>query len=131
MWFGDHSLYMLSRGLDVASLRQKVHAHNVANLNTPGFSSKFVSFEENLRGALDQGDSGIKATHPRHLQSQESFAPQVKRKEGTFRRPDGNNVDLDREMLTIVNNQLRYNTMIQLLNSRIASWRFVINEGRR
>lgn len=47
------------------------------------------------------------------------------------RRVDGNNVDLETEMVALVTNQLRYNAYIQQVNNRFSRWRYVINEGRR
>ena len=71
-------------------------------------------------------------THERHLQpGSAADEPRVVTEKQTARRIDGNNVDLEREMLELVDNQLRYNAYIQQVNSRLDSWRFVINEGRR
>ncbi len=42
---------LLAKALDVYSLRQKVTAANIANLDTPGYSRKEISFEEKLRDA--------------------------------------------------------------------------------
>lgn len=50
----------LAKALDVYSLRQKVTAANIANLDTPGYSKKEISFEDKLRDAeslsASQGD---------------------------------------------------------------------------
>lgn len=42
---------LLAKALDVYSFRQKVTAANIANLDTPGYTSKEISFEEQLRNA--------------------------------------------------------------------------------
>jgi len=129
--FGDQTMFMLSRGLDVAALRQRVIAHNLANLNTPNFKRSTVSFEETLARAQSSA-LAPRRTHERHLSPAAAPAePQVVTDQSAVRRLDGNNVDLEREMLTMVTNQLRYNTYIQQINSRFDNWRFVINEGRR
>ncbi|HHU31829.1 MAG TPA: flagellar basal body rod protein FlgB, partial [Clostridia bacterium] len=47
---------LLQKALNVASLRQDVLAHNIANVNTPGFKRSFVSFEESLQQALSSKD---------------------------------------------------------------------------
>jgi flagellar basal-body rod protein FlgB len=127
--WSDKTLGLLSKGLDAASLRQEVHAHNLANLNTPGYRRKYVTFTEELGRA--KRVAALSLTHQRHLQAKGAEPLRVEEEKGTLRRPDGNSVDLDREMLALVNNQLRYNSMIQLLNSRLSGWRYVINEGRR
>ncbi len=54
------------RVLDALSLRSKVAMHNIANQNTPGYKRYYVSFEEQLRAASQQGKD-IGAVHPEVL----------------------------------------------------------------
>ena len=130
--FNDRIMFWLTRGLDAASLRQRVLAHNLANLNTPGFKRSSVSFEERLQQARAAGQLPLARTHERHLQPPSAAAePQVITEKHTARRRDGLNADLERVMLELVANQVRYNAYIQQLNSRLDNWRVVINEGRR
>jgi flagellar basal-body rod protein FlgB len=46
-------------------------------------------------------------------------------------REDGNNVDVDEEMTNLAENNIRFNTMAQLIASRFTGLKNVINEGRR
>jgi flagellar basal-body rod protein FlgB len=107
---------LLNRLLDVASLRQDVIAQNVANLNTPGFRSLEVSFEDALKQSLAQTSSGP-ATHP---------APEVKEGAGGHERVDGNNVDVDQEMARLQKNALYFNIYTQLLAGNLAQFRAAI-----
>jgi flagellar basal-body rod protein FlgB len=120
----------LTRALSASALRQKVIAHNLANFNTPGFKRYAVSFEEQLaraRGALP-----LERTHRRHRGEEPGeVVPAVKVDRSAVRRVDGNNIDLETEMVALVTNQLRYNAYIQQVNNRFSRWRYVINEGRR
>lgn len=131
---GDKTKKMLIQGLDAAALRHRVTANNLANLNTPRFQRSDVSFEEQLRKARQQeAIMPLFRTHQTHfpLPAPGEVVPVVKKDTTTVRRIDGNNVDLEREMLNMVTNQLRYNAYTQQLNTRLDKWRFVINEGRR
>jgi len=132
-FFRDERMNLLIRGLDAASLRQQVTAHNLANLNTPRFQRSDVSFEDELLRAKGQIDTPLFRTHERHfpVPPAPEVVPQIKQDTTTVRRIDGNNVDLEREMLNLVSNQLRYNTYVQRLSGRFDTWRYVINEGRR
>lgn len=122
----------LVKGLSASALRQRVIAHNLANFNTPGFKRSAVSFEDQLSLARQQANGGLKCTHPAHLsEARQEAAPEVKIDCSTTRRLDGNNVDLETEMVDLVTNQLRYNAYVQQVNSRFNQWRYVINEGRR
>ncbi|MEW5785220.1 MAG: flagellar basal body rod protein FlgB [Bacillota bacterium] len=131
--FGDSTLFRLGKGLDAAALRQRVIAHNLANLNTPGFKRSAVTFEETLSRAKDAAGLPLARTHERHLRQTAAPAaePRVTTETDTYRRIDGNNVDIEQEMLEMVANQLRYNSYVQQVNSRFNNWRYVINEGRR
>ena len=132
-FFRDNTTNWLIKGLDAAMLRQQVTAHNLANLNTPGFQRSDVSFEEELARAKAKSDTKLLRTHEKHfpLPQDPDLAPRIKTDTTTVRRIDGNNVDLEREMLNLVSNQLRYNAYVQRLNKRFDNWRYVISEGRR
>lgn len=126
-------LEVLTRALDAAALRQRTIAHNIANVNTPGFKRYYVTFEEELRRALQvEGGLPLYRTHPRHLpQSTFSVEPRVEQERTTSMRKDGNNVDIDREMVELAMNSINYNLAVQQLNGRLGIWRYIINEGRR
>ncbi len=55
---------LLSKLLDVASMRHQVIAQNVANVNTPGYHGLDVSFEDafarQLRSGDERFDAGLK-----------------------------------------------------------------------
>lgn len=129
MFWKDPVLKELSQSLDTAALRQKVISNNLANLNTPNFKRSYVPFDEELQQA--RGRISMTRTHSRHLMGRISaHEPRVITEEATTRRTDGNNVDLDQEMLDLVTNQLRYNTLIQQISGKYANWRYIINDGR-
>jgi len=128
--FDDPVTRGLAKSLDAAALRQKVTAQNIANLNTPGYKRSYVVFSEELSKAREK--LSLKTTDPRHLPGRDSGGePRVQVERSTSRRSDGNNVDLDQEMLDMVTNQLRYNVLAQKISDRYAEWRYIINEGRR
>lgn len=133
MWSNNSGVMgILTRALSASSLRQKVIAHNLANFNTPGFKGYTVRFEEELARAQDRKIMPLRCTHCRHLGSEpDSIVPAVKTDRSAARRVDGNNVDLEGEMVALVTNQIRYNTYVQQVNNRFSRWRYVINEGRR
>ena len=126
---GDILAARLVREMDVASLRQRVIANNLANLNTVGFKRSYVSFSQALDSA--NGRLAVAVTHPRHLPEQnEGDELRVQTERHTAQRADRNNVDLEREMLDMVMNQFHYHAVTRQLNARLANWQYVINEGR-
>ena len=87
----------LRRQLTVAATKQAVAASNLANSETPGYKTKEVRFDDVLEKGLGAASQPA-ATHPGHFQISESSAP-VQETAGLEPRRDGNNVELDRELL--------------------------------
>jgi flagellar basal-body rod protein FlgB len=108
---------VLARLLDVASLRQRTLAHNVANVNTPGFRRSDVRFEDAFARALASGNEA------KALRVQ----PQVIEHGGDGERADGNNLDIDVEMGRLEKNTALYKVYSQLLASQLANMRAAIS----
>lgn len=133
-FFDGRTWQVLTKALEAASLRQRVIAHNVANLNTPGFKKSQVRFEEELRAALDSSRLPLYRTHPQHLDPRprlDAVSPRVVREEETAARPDGNNVDLNEQMVQLAMNSLYYQVAVQAVNSYLGRLRYVITGIRR
>lgn len=130
--WGSKSFLYLSKGLDASALRQRVHAHNLSNVNTPNFKRSTVQFEEILKHAV-AGNKTLATTSSAHIgrNDRETADARIVRDTATSMRTDGNNVDVDKEMAELAVNQLYYNALSQQLDGRLAGLRYVINEGRR
>ena len=130
----DPTTKLLVRGLDASSAQHRAHAHNLANVNTPGFKRLYVPFDQVFKEAIKEHSIRMVKTHPGHLstpkQQNGSLIPMEKDTQ-TAMRPDGNNVDVDREMTELAMNQLYYQALVQQVNERMGTVRYVINEGRR
>lgn len=133
------SFNILQKGLDTAMLRHKVIANNVANINTPNFKRSAVSFESELRKALE-GHGSIKARriHPDHLKFKEEVGvdfgkvtPKTIRENDTIYRNDGNNVDINAEIANLAKNTILYESTFTLVNKRISSLKQLIASGAR
>lgn len=133
--FSNETLTALQKALDAATLRQSVLAHNIANVNTPGFKRSYVVFEEALRQALRQEKGlSLAADEEGHFRSSPAVArvtPKVETDYYTSIRQDGNNVDTDVEMAQVAMNTINYYVATAQLNNRLSILRYVINEGRK
>jgi flagellar basal-body rod protein FlgB len=107
---------VLARLLDVADLRQRVIAQNVANVNTPGYLRMQVDFEDAFQKALKSADGKALQVEPKVVEGEGSLQPRV----------DGNNVDMDLEMAQLAKNTLMYQTFSQLLAHRVSVTRSAI-----
>lgn len=134
--FDNETLLALKKALDAASLRQKVIANNIANVDTPGFKRADVAFEDELRAALEaQEKLELKTTHPRHIsnrgKSLKDIQPKTFIQSDTTYRNDLNNVDIEQEMAKLTENNIIYNTIAQLISEKLRMLRTTIQEGRR
>lgn len=104
------TLHASLRGLDE---RQRAIAANIANLETPGYLAREVSFEDSLRSAVADGSPMSMRTSV-----SESLAPT---------RLNGNNVDIDFQLLAGSETVLRQRLVTQGLNSKYALLRTAIS----
>ncbi|QJD83385.1 flagellar basal body rod protein FlgB [Cohnella herbarum] len=111
----------LENAIHAATMRQRVLVNNIANEATPYFKRSDVAFEEFLSQAI--GGQGTKAligkmTDPRHIPINTSYpspTPRVVTEESTAINNNRNNVDMEKEMAMLSENQLRYNLLTQQL----------------
>lgn len=113
--FYSKSNVILRKLLDYSSLNHKVIANNIANVETPGFTAKKVAFRDAFQDAVRSGDlSRIRDIEPRIVDNLENPY-----------RMDMNNVDIEKEMLALEENRMRYELVGTLLKKRLAKWRSV------
>lgn len=125
----------LQKALDGASVKHNTIANNIANINTPGYKRKEVSFEKELKAALDKGNRlRLVRTNQDHIQQYPNLMeikPNIVENKSQSMRPDQNNVDIDQEMTKMVANIIYFNTSVAQLNKRTALLKHIITEGRR
>lgn len=108
---------VLELTLDALGLRQRVTAHNVANVETPGYRPYRVSFEESLARAVARKDLEVP------VQVVTATRGRV--------REDGNGVDIEQEMVTAAKTSIAYQAAAQQWSGLQARLRTAIREGRR
>ena len=119
----DKSATLLEKMLDVSSVKHKVIANNIANVNTPGYKKMDVSFADQLEKALNESSvNKFDALQPKIVISKEDTSETV--------RNDGNNVDMDKEVSSLVKNTLSYNIYTQLLAKKFEGIKSAIESSR-
>ncbi len=132
----DKTDRLLGAAMTGLATRQRVISNNVANVDTPDFKASTVSFEQALRRAANRGDGGFKMFSVANAvagpdDGPANVVPEVVRLDDTTQRRDGNNVDIDQEMVELAETNVTYNALAQLTNSRMQVLRTIINDGRR
>ncbi|MGE3540092.1 MAG: flagellar basal body rod protein FlgB [Candidatus Tectimicrobiota bacterium] len=131
---------VLHKTLDLRHQRHAVLASNIANVETPGFLAKDVSFEEALRQAADPAPpqpSFLWQTHPRHLPLPgPPGPPAVRDVQGSLVAApsddigrDLNTVSIDHEMGKLAKNSSHYNASADLLSRLYEQMKRTISEG--
>ncbi|QCX32356.1 flagellar basal body rod protein FlgB [Caloramator sp. E03] len=123
------SYSLLKKSLDASSERGRVIANNIANVNTKGFKASRVVFEDKLNDALENRSIDLATTNEKHIKKGNSLSNlnyDVVKDKSTSMRTDGNNVDIDNEMVNLATNTILYNALINQANSRISMRRLVI-----
>lgn len=117
---------LIKRDLDASSLRGKAISNNIANLNTKGYKKKTVSFEETLNSSMD--NISLKTTDAKHITSDSAPGTiSVNEDNSSSITNDGNNVDVDLEMVNMTTNNMLYESLVSQLNSRMSMTKYVIN----
>jgi flagellar basal-body rod protein FlgB len=129
---GSAPTVVLKKSLDAQAMRQRAHAQNIANAETPGYKRVAVDFEEQLKSALSQRGSGTLTTgDPQHMTDNETDALANVQAVAREETPDGNSpgvngVDIDQEMSQMAETQLRYMASLELLKRRYTSLKMAI-----
>ncbi len=118
----------LNRALDAYSLRQRVIAENVANIDTAGYRCKGIAFEENLEKAFRHRIKLAPVSrHSRHIplgREMETVASVKQRNSDYFNGT--NNVNISREMTNLAKATMAYNLAANLVSGRIRGIRSAI-----
>jgi flagellar basal-body rod protein FlgB len=125
----SNTISTLEKGLDYSSLNQKVISQNIANVDTPHYKAKQVSFQSMFQQSLHQLDAN--RTDPRHISfKQQGTHPAVTVKSNYQYNHNGNGVDLDKEMSELATNQIYFNALSDRINGKFQSLQSVIRGGK-
>lgn len=100
---------LMKMGLDATELRSRTIANNIANINTPNYKRRYVSFEESLKNEISNAKIEVKVDKDSKV------------------REDGNNVDLENEKVNQAAASLQYNALVSLTNTKLSMTKSVIS----
>ncbi len=108
----DRITNQIAHYMDLLSARQKLVASNIANLDTPGYTTKDIDFQFEYMSLVQGG------------------TPNVVETPGLTVKNDGNNVSLDREARLLAENALRFNVASSLMKTQLKLVESAIKEGQ-
>ncbi len=112
---------IFEKALDASWLRNEIISGNIANADTPMYKRKDVEFEKILADAVNS----------KNKKKLENVKPRIVVKNDNLQtRIDENNVDIDVEMVEMVKNSIRYNTLISQVSHEFKRINIVLNNTR-
>nr|WP_276561442.1 flagellar basal body rod protein FlgB [Bacillus sonorensis] len=123
------TIHTLEGALQRANVKQKVITNNIANVDTPNYKAKKVSF----KSMLNEESSRINPikTDYRHIdfKGSESNYSIASSKQTSYQQ-NGNNVDIDREMSEMAQNQIQYQALVERVSGKFNSLKTAITGGK-
>ncbi len=117
----NDALQAAKLALNGLTKRQEVISNNLANVDTPGYQAKRLDFESTLKSELKRSQNiDLQGTQQGHLSpsSRPRQLMQILDRQGGTPRVDGNNVDIDQEMLEMQETSIRFQTLSSLLSKK-------------
>ena len=122
--FTDTNYLLARKMMDYTTTRQEALASNLANFETPGYKRMDVSgdFQTQLQNAVEN-----KSTTAADLNR---IQPQIVTDDSAVStRGDGNNVEMDKEMMEMNRNSVEYEYAVKYVNYNYNMIRASINDG--
>ena len=128
---GDITWSIIEKDLQGLARRVEATAQNLANANTPKYSRREVSFEDQLKEVIDGPlRLPVERSDPKHISNVTADVSKVtpwERKVGNeIYRLDSNNVDPETEMARLAETRMSYQAMTRVLSRKIAMYRKAI-----
>ncbi|MBI5426918.1 MAG: flagellar basal body rod protein FlgB [Nitrospinae bacterium] len=130
--FSDRVPGVLKKSLDFQASRHLLISGNIGNADTPGYKASDIDFAGQLREALGSDNQvNMKTTDSKHIGPSDAaindLQPEVI-EEPDAARSNGNNVNMDKEMGKLAENQIMYNAVAQIMTKRGSTLRAAITE---
>lgn len=117
---------VLDKAADASALRNEVIANNIANVDTPGYKRKDVSFEHELHRALGMNKYETMDSKVENIKSNDLKARVYTDIKGFSYRYDENSVDIDAEATYLAENQIKYEGLMNSLTEEFKNLKTVM-----
>ena len=107
-----NGLLLGEKTLDSLWMRQNLTMNNIANVDTPGFKSQYMTFENELAQKIRSALTVKKTSMKNVARGIENMRPSVHTTLNESTRLDENNVDMDQEQVELARTAYEYQFMI-------------------
>src|ERR1700730_2259597 len=119
--FDDMLITGLQQALNRSSLTQKVIAQNIANVDTPNYKAQELSFNQTLNNALS-----AEKTDSRDFSFSTEDQGLIVTDNSTALQNNGNNVDIDKELVNMAKNQLNYQAYTEAISRKLNQYNIIL-----
>lgn len=120
----SNTALMLQRSMDFLWTKQSCLLDNISNAETPGYQTKYATFEESLRQAI-QSASGQSASAEKIRSAIEDTPVQVHQAQESTRL-DGNGVNITEQMVELARNGYQMQYVMDAISSDFSLLRTAI-----
>ena len=126
---------LLFKNLSYRSDRQKVISSNIANVNTPGYKTKDLVFENELN-KVKGNDLELFTTNSKHINPSlndinKLNEPSLVKVKGLKEQNDGNNVSMDMQMSEMSKNKIIFDAIQSSIKKDSTLFRSVIESSAK
>ena len=104
----DYTLNGLDKTMDYAFRRNEALVSNVANAETPQYRAVDYDFSKSLKAAFRSQTGELQNTNSKHLDFSSKLSPKLTADLSGATKADGNNVDIDQQMVKLMQNSGKY-----------------------
>lgn len=122
----NNSLRMMERSIEFLWVKQNALLDNIANVETPNYKTKLVTFEESFQQQLEAADHGKNKLTKQTMRDAIEGASWNVTETGEITRRDDNGVNLTEQMTELVRNSYQMQYVYQSINSDFSALRTAI-----
>jgi len=119
MFYDSSEFKVLEAGVALSLLQQKLNTQNIANIETSGYKSKSLSFEGVLKDVQNSSDNSDVS----------SIEASVVTNDATSSQPNGNNVDLEAESISLYQAYSQYSMLLNKITGEFDKYSYVLDSN--
>lgn len=121
----SETLNFYQKALEGLWTRNEVISNNIVNSESEGYLSKEVNFEKVINEYLSASNLDYKSDT-----KADELKYRIEHKRGLNVKSNGNNVDMDKEMVSLAENQMKYDLVSQALKFQLNLINTVLSESK-
>lgn len=120
---------ILDKAADASNLRNELISNNIANVDTPGYKRKDINFEAMLQAEIAGKNTLYDSVKAANRDLTTLDAQVFTDNSSLSYRLDGNNVDIATEEAYLAENQIKYNTLVDMMSQEFSRYKSVLSNG--